>query len=160
MTGAGEPPLDPERILAVLGEHGVDYVVIGGVAAQTHGRRRMTADIDLIPAPEPDNLNRLAEALRAIDARILNAGFEEAEVTADLPPRATIWQFSTAAGGIDVIHDAPGARPFHELREAALEITLDDLEVRVVGLDDLIAMKLARGRPIDLEDVEALTNQG
>lgn len=152
-------PFDPERILATLGEHGVEYLVIGGVAAQTHGRRRMTADIDLIPAPGPDNLNRLAEALRAIDAKVLDPRFEDFEVTADLLPRATIWQFSTAAGGIDVIHEAPGARPYDELREAALSISLDDLELKVAGLDDLIAMKLARGRPIDLEDVEALTNQ-
>lgn len=151
------PPLDAERILSVLVESGVEFVVIGGVAAQTHGRRRMTADIDLIPAPDPANLRNLAAALRKLEAKILNHGHEDEKITAALLPRATIWQFSTSAGGIDVMHEVPGGRPYGELREAALQIRLDGNLIAIAGLDDLIAMKLARGRPVDLEDVAALT---
>lgn len=157
MTDQPLPTLDAERILATLIELGVDFVVIGGVAAQTHGCRRMTADIGLIPAPDPANLRNLASALTKLGARILNHGHEDEEITAALLPRATIWQFSTSAGGIDVMHEVPGGRPYSDLRESALQIHLDGNTIAIAGLDDLIAMKLARGRQVDLEDVAALT---
>jgi hypothetical protein len=151
-------PLDAERILRALAEHRVDYVLIGGLAVQTHGHVRTTNDADLIPSPEPANLERLAEALRSIDARVLNAGEEGIEIDAKMLPRATIWQFVTRDGGIDVMHEVPGGRSYAELSEGALRVRLGDIDVPVVGLDDLIQMKLARGRPIDLADVAALTD--
>ncbi len=151
-------PLDAERILEQLARHGVDFVLVGGMAAQTHGNTRMTNDVDLIPEPDPRNLARLARALRALDARVLNPGHENLEIDAAMLPRATIWQLSTPHGDIDVLHDAPGAAPYDQLRDRALTIGLDDLRIQVAGLDDLIRMKLARGRPVDRADVAALTD--
>jgi hypothetical protein len=153
-------PLDAQRILEELTKHEVDYVLVGGLAAQTHGNTRMTNDIDLIPAPDPRNLNRLAGALQALDARVLNSGREELEIDAKMLPRAMIWQLATPHGDIDVLHDAPGAAPYPELRERALVISLDEARIPVAGRDDLIRMKLARGRPIDRADVAALTDLG
>jgi uncharacterized nucleotidyltransferase DUF6036 len=153
-----EPPLDAERILRALAEHRVDYVLIGGLAVQTHGHVRTTNDADLIPDPDPANLQRLAATLRSLEARPLNPGSEGTEIDAKTLPRATIWQFATRDGGIDVIHEAPGARPFSELRDRALHVRLGDIDVPVVSLDDLIHMKLARGRPVDVADVAALTD--
>jgi hypothetical protein len=152
-------PLDAQRILEALTRHEVDYVLIGGLAAQTHGNTRMTNDVDLIPSPDPENLDRLADALQALDARVLNPGQEDLEIDAKMPPRATIWQLATPHGDIDILHDAPGAAPYPELRERALVISLDAARVPVAGRDDLIRMKLARGRPVDRADVAALTDQ-
>lgn len=153
-----EVPLDAERIFRALSEHGVEYVLIGGLAVQTHGHVRMTNDADLIPAPDPPNLERLAAALRSLDARVLNPGAEDTAVDARMLPQATTWQLVTRDGGIDVIHEAPGARPYLELSERALHVRLGDIDVPVVSLDDLIHMKLARGRPVDVADVAALTD--
>ena len=153
-----DTPLDAERILRALAEHGVDYVLIGGLAVQTHGHVRTTIDADIIPAPDPANLRRLAAALRSLDARVLNQGEEDAVVDAKMLPRATIWQFATRDGGIDVMHEVPGGRPYDELSGRALHVQLGDIDVPVVDLDDLIQMKLARGRPTDLADVVALTD--
>lgn len=153
-----DTPLDAERILRTLAEHGVDYVLIGGLAVQTHGHVRTTQDADVIPAPDPANLERLAEALHALEARVLNPGHEDDAIDARMLPRATIWQFATRDGGVDVIHEAPGGAPFAELRRRALEVRLEDIDVPVVSLDDLIRMKLARGRAVDLADVDALTD--
>lgn len=151
-------PLDAQRILEELARHEVDFVLVGGMAAQTHGNTRMTNDVDLIPQPDPQNLARLAEALRALDARVLNPGHENLEVDAAMLPRATIWQLATPHGDIDVLHEAPGAAPYDQLRERALVITLDEVQIPVAGRDDLIRMKLARGRPVDRADVAALTD--
>lgn len=156
----GDIPLDAERILRALADHEVEYILIGGLAVQTHGHVRTTNDADLIPAPQPANLRRLAAALRSLDARVLNPGQEDVEIDAKMLPKATIWQFSTRDGGVDVLHEVPGGRPYEELNERALRVALGDIEVPVVDLDDLIQMKLARGRPIDLADVAALTDEG
>jgi predicted nucleotidyltransferase len=155
-----DTPLDAERILRVLAEQGVEYVLIGGLAVQTHGHVRTTNDADLIPAPGPANLERLASALRDLDARVLNPGQEDAEIEAAMLPQATIWQFSTRDGGIDVMHEVPGGRSYSELSKRALHVKLGDIDVPVVGLDDLIQMKLARGRSVDMADVAALTDSG
>jgi hypothetical protein len=153
-----QEPLDAERILEELTHHEVDFVLVGGLAAQTHGNTRMTNDVDVIPAPERHNLARLADALRALDARVLNPGHEDTEIDASMLPRATIWQFATRHGDVEVLRDAPGAAPYPELRERALVISLDKARVPVAGRDDLIRMKLARGRPVDRADVAALTD--
>jgi hypothetical protein len=152
-----DTPLDAERILDVLAEHAVDYVIVGGLAVQTHGHVRTTVDVDVFPRPDPSNLARLADALNALDAQVLNPGSEGMKIDATMLPRATLWQFATRHGAIDVLHDAPGAPPYDELRGQALEIRFGDLKLAVAGRDDLIGMKRASGRPVDLEDIAALT---
>ncbi len=149
--------LDARRIFEELVRHEVDFVLVGGLAAQTHGNTRMTNDVDVIPEPDPANLRRLADALNALEARVLNTGSENLEIDAAMLPRSTIWQFATPYGDIDVLHDAPGAASFDGLRSRALVIALGDIQVPVAGRDDLIRMKLARGRPVDRADVAALT---
>jgi hypothetical protein len=152
-----EQVLDAERIFAALGEHQVEYVVVGGIAVQVHGHVRMTNDLDLIAAPDRENLARLAVALRELGARVLNPGSEDLEIDASMLPRATLWQFSTPLGDIDLLHDAPGAAPFDQLRARSLVIALGTQSIPVAGRDDLIRMKRAAGRPGDLEDIAALT---
>jgi hypothetical protein len=152
-----EQPLDAERIFAVLDSHKVEYIVIGGIAVQVYGHVRMTNDIDLIPSPKPQNLKHLAAALEELEARVLNPGSEHLKIDAQMLPRATLWQLTTRHGDIDVLHDAPGAAPFQQLRERALQVTLGDHAIPIASRDDLIKMKRAAGRPIDLADIAALT---
>lgn len=159
MAPDGSPAeLDPQRIFEELAAHEVDFVLVGGLAAQTHGSPRMTNDVDVIPRPEPANLARLADALRALEARVLNPGQEDAEIDAAMLPRATIWQFATRHGDVDVLRDAPGAAPYDQLRDRALVVSVGKVRLPVAGRDDLIRMKLARGRPVDEADVAALTD--
>jgi hypothetical protein len=155
-----DTPLDAERILQALSEHSVDYVIVGGLAVQAHGHVRTTVDIDVYPRPDPANLGRLADALKALDAEVVNPGSEGVAIDAPTLPRGTPWQFATRHGAIDVLHDAPGAPPYDELRDRALEIRLGDLTVAVAGRDDLISMKRASARPVDLDDLAALTEPG
>lgn len=150
-------PLDPEQIFAVLDAHRVEYVVVGGVAVQAHGHLRMTNDIDMIPAPTPANLERVAAALVELQARVLNPGSERRQIDSTMLPRATLWQFATRHGDIDLLQDAPGAAPFSSLRDRAVVIRLGNQAVPVASRDDLIKMKRASGRPVDIADIAALT---
>jgi hypothetical protein len=152
-----DTPLDAERILDALGRHAVDYVIVGGLAVQTHGHVRTTVDIDVYPSSDPANLTRLAEALNELDAQILNPGCERLRIDAMTLPRAALWQFATRHGAIDVLFEAPGAPPYDELRAGALEIELGELKLAIAGRDDLISMKRASARPVDLEDLAVLT---
>jgi hypothetical protein len=155
-----DTPFDAERILAVLAEHAVDYVIVGGLAVQTHGHVRTTVDIDIYPRPDQKNLARLDDALNALDAESLNPGSENLKIDAKTLPRATHWQFETRHGAIDVLCDAPGTPPYEQLRARALEIRLGELKLAVASRDDLISMKRASGRQVDLEDLAALTEWG
>jgi hypothetical protein len=148
---------DPRRIFAALETHGVEYVVVGGLAVQVHGHVRMTNDVDLIPAPSRENMRRLAEALNELGATVLNKGSEGMAIDASMLPPATLWQFATSAGDVDVLHDVPGAARFEDLRLRALEVVLGTAQIPFAGRDDMISMKRASGRPVDLGDVAALT---
>lgn len=164
MSARGEPadrPLDIGGLLAVLAHHGVDYVVIGGVATQAHGHRRTTMDLDLMPGPDSENLTRLAAALDELEARPLEAGPGRAEIPVSDPERlavaALVPPLLTRHGQIHILKEPKGARAFEQLREAALVVELAGVDVAIVSLDDLIRMKRASGRPIDIEDVAVLT---
>ena len=148
-------PLDASAILRALAGHDVDYIVIGGLAVQAHGHPRTTQDLDLIPEPSPVNRKRLRAALSELGAR--RVGWAKRR----LPrlPTGGVLELDTDAGGLDLHFDPPGAAPYSGLRSRALELHVFDLDVRVVGLDDLIAMKQASGRPIDRGDIATLTEQ-
>jgi hypothetical protein len=147
-----EVPLDASVILRALSDHEVDYVVIGGLAVQTHGHSRTTQDLDLVPEPSPENLARLKAALSDLGARPVGSS---ESTTVEIPSRGVV-ELDTRAGGIDVHLDPPGAAPYYELRSRALELQLE-APVLVAGRDDLISMKRASGRPIDRSDILALT---
>jgi hypothetical protein len=151
-----EVALDAAELLRALDRAAVEYVVVGGLAVQAHGHLRTTQDLDVVPEPSPENLQRLAQALASLGARPAGA-------TAPDPPGAQelAWRdvtaLDTGAGGLDVHRSPPGAAPFADLRERALVLEVAGTRVAFAGRDDIIAMKRAAGRPIDRGDILALT---
>jgi transcriptional regulator with XRE-family HTH domain len=151
---------DPRRIFAVLARRQVDYVVIGGIAVIAHGHTRNTRDVDLMAAGTRADLERLAAAFRDLGARL--SGVDAHLLEIDVYDPATLasgasFTLETDAGGVDYFGVVPGAAPYEDLRERALLVELEGLRIRVVGIDDLIRMKQASGRPQDLSDIAALT---
>ncbi len=158
MSDGPEQPLDLRELFRALAEHDVDYLVIGGVAAQVHGRRRTTKDLDVTPAPDPKNFERLAAALVALDAHPVALGASApAPTAAQLHVASIVPPLTTRHGELHILNDVPGAAAYAGMRIRALTTDLDGIAVHIVGVDDLIRMKQAAGRPSDLEDVEALT---
>ena len=153
------PGFDPAGILRALEAHRVRYVLIGGLAVIAHGHLRATADIDILPNPEPANLAALAGALQALDARISGVDADLLGIELDAPTLAQGANFTleTALGALDVMQAVPGARPYEQLDADAVSTELDGVPVRVVSLADLLALKRAADRPRDREDVAVLT---
>jgi hypothetical protein len=124
---------DPLRILAALRSHGVNYVLIGGLAAAAHGSPLDTDDVDVCLAPDDENLDRFGLAL-------LDLG---ADPVPDEAGDADRVSFLTTAGRLDCLE--LGAR-FSELSWNASEIDLGrGLSARVVDLKDLTELKRSAG---------------
>jgi predicted nucleotidyltransferase len=150
-------PLDLRALLAILSVHRVDYTVIGGVAVQVHGHRRTTKDLDVVPGPDRENLERLAAALEELRARprdLPGGGPPSADRLAAAP---IVPPLTTEHGELHILRDVPGAPVYAELRARALVVDLDGIAVAVAGFDDLISMKRASGRSTDERDIAALT---
>lgn len=157
MSGLPERPLDALGLLRALADHAVDYVVIGGIAVQVHGHRRTTRDLDVIPDPDPGNLGRLAAALATLEATPREIPGAPAPTAEQLASAPVVPPLTTRGGELRILNWVPGARPFASLAADALPVDLDGTVVRIVSLDDLIAMKRASGRPADLADLAVLT---
>jgi predicted nucleotidyltransferase len=150
---------DPARVFATLDRHGVDYVTIGAFAVIAHGYVRATADIDLVARQDHDNLERLATALgelharlRGVDADLLGIDPTDPDTLAN----GASFTLDTDAGPVHYLNDVPGAGDYEGLRARAVEATAGGVVVRAVGLDDLVRMKRASGRPQDLRDIANL----
>ena len=149
-------PLDPERLITTLARHEVKYVLIGAVAARLQGFPRMTADADITPARDPDNLKRLAAALRELDARVYTESvpeglaFDCSEATLS---RADMWNLITAAGRLDVAFVPSGTDGYADLVRDAVAFEVFGVELNVASLRDIIRSKEAAGRPQDRQDV-------
>ncbi len=79
MSPPDGPPPDLGRVIAVFARHGVDYLLCGGAAAAAHGAERPTDDADCVVRRERANLDRLAAAMRELNARLRAAGMTDDE---------------------------------------------------------------------------------
>lgn len=154
------PPLDVKRIVATLDEHGVSYLLIGGLGATLYGAERVTQDIDLLPRTDVENLARLAAALRDLGAFLRVGGLTDDEARA-LPvvidghalaaTEVTTWR--TDAGDVDVLAAIRGEhgdrRQFADLVDRSNETIVTGVSVRVASLQDIVESKRFAGRDKD-----------
>lgn len=155
------PELDIGGILAELNREGVEFLLIGGVAVGFHGYVRATKDIDIVPATDTANLRRLAQALRKLDATIEGAEeFENEELPDPLDPDGLAlggnWVLRTRLGRLDIMQWIGEEALWAKLAPAAVDADVDGLPIRVVGYEDLVALKAMAGRPEDLTDLRRL----
>lgn len=149
---------DLRALLAALHEQGVNFVVIGGVAVGAHGFIRGTEDLDLVPEPDPRNLDRLTRALAALESTLPTVGGRPFDPTGDagVVKRGGNVTAMTKFGGLDVVQRAQGVPSYSQLAEDAVESELLGTPVRVCSLTRLRAMKMAQGRTQDQLDLENL----
>jgi hypothetical protein len=157
------PPAVPEfayeRILKTLARHEVRFVVVGAVAAIAQGSPLPTEDVDVTPARDPENLERLAAALIELEARLRVPNDPTGipfPIDARMLPGSNVWTLRTREGDLDLVFTPAGTQGYDDLRRAAFPIDLGGVEITIASLADVIRSKEAAGRPKDLAALPAL----
>lgn len=150
------PPLRRVEILAALNRHGVEFILVGGVAAQAQGATKPTNDLDLCVRWTAENLDRVGAALTELDAGLRVDGaddpipvpYRDGKFLAGL--ELSTWR--TSVGDVDVIRSLPAPNrfvDFDELATRATTVTIDGEATLVASLDDIIVSKETVDRPPD-----------
>lgn len=149
---------DARALFKALAHHDVEYLTIGGIAIQAYGGQRLTQDLDVAIAASTENVTRLADALRNLDARILGPdGRRSRSVpSAQLLGSSEQWHLITVHGPLDIITLPAHLGSFADMRARAHEVPLGDLSIPIAHRGDLLKMKRAAGRPQDLADIRLL----
>lgn len=155
-----EPAFD--ELLRRLAAADVRFVVVGGLAVNAWGVVRGTKDVDVVVAPEIENLKRLAEVAVAAGGHVqqgealLGSPISIASALASGEQVA----IETDHGRLDVVQGLEGVPSYEELRSQATEAQVLGIKVSICSRDHLKAMKRAAGRTRDLADLEDLEATG
>jgi predicted nucleotidyltransferase len=152
-----------ERLVRALHGAGVEWILIGGVAARAHGSGRVTQDVDLSYARNTANLERIVGALKPFKPYLRGAPkglpFDWSVATLRAGLNFTL---TTTSGDIDLLGEIIGGGTYEDLLPHTIELTIFGWETRVLDLPWLIRVKRAAGRPKDLEviaELEALQEE-
>jgi predicted nucleotidyltransferase len=148
---------DIPGILQILHSSGVEFVVVGGVAATAHGSARATNDLDVVYRRTPNNFGKLAAALAPHSPYLRGA-------PPGLPFRwdvATIerglnFTLSTSLGAVDLLGEIAGGGSYEDLLRNSTQIEIFGARCSFLNLEKLIEVKRAAGRPKDLEVIAEL----
>jgi hypothetical protein len=156
---AGIAEFDPGEVLRVLEEHEVRYVVIGALAAIVAGAPLLTSDLDITPARDETNLQRLVFALRDLHGTLRVSNDPEGAafpIDVALLRNAESSTLSTRAGSLDLVFSPAGTRGYDDLKQDARPGRIGGLIVPVASLLDVIRCKEAARRPKDLQALPIL----
>jgi hypothetical protein len=165
MAGDPLPPKAPDlrALLEPLVTHGVEFVLIGGMAGIALGSNYPSFDVDVLYARGRANVARLVAALGELDVRLRGAPPELPFILDERTiENGANFTFITPYGDLDVLADAAGVKSFAEVAASAVEKEIAGLPIKVASIDYLIAMKRAANRPKDklmLEEYVVLADE-
>lgn len=154
-----EARFDPRALLEVLVRRDVRFVLIGGLAATLHGSPFLTEDVDITPAADSANLERLSAVLGELEARPAGSARPVGSGEHLSPERlqgAPIVRLATRHGRLDLLWEPTGTAGFEDLRLQASTTDVGDLSVLLASLPDVIRSMEAAGRSGDRMTVPAL----
>ena len=150
-------PLRLRRLLERLVESEVRFVLVGGLAVNAWGYIRATRDIDLVPDPSTENLERLDGLLKDLGGKVdVDGRLLDSEAISPFLRTGDRTLVVTDLGRVDILQGLPQVPSFTALDDKATDVEMDGLVVRVCSLGHLLAMKRASERPRDRDDLEAL----
>src|SRR5215469_7797733 len=148
---------DYENLLKLLARAEVEFIVVGGVAASAHGSARVTEDLDIVYGRAPKNIKRLVEALSSTNPYLRGAPpglpfkFDEKTVANGLN-----FTLTTDLGPLDLLGEITGGGGYEQLLPYSINVSVFETECSLLGLERLIHVKRAAGRPKDLEAIAEL----
>jgi hypothetical protein len=143
--------LQTERLLTALCQANVAFVVIGGMAAVAQGSAYVTADLDICYQRQPNNYQRLSEALQPFQPRLRGAPVDLPFVLDARTLRGGLnFTLTTEGGDLDLLGEVTGLGDYEAVKAHAEEVELYGYRVWVLTLRGLIISKQAAGRPKDL----------
>lgn len=140
---------DFRDLLKLFNDHGVEYLLVGGYAVIYYAEPRFTKDLDLWVNPTPDNAGRVWDALRQFGAPLQDLTVD------DLGTPDVVYQIGLAPNRVDLMTSVTGLS-FPEAWAGRIGARYADLEIHVVGREQLIRNKKALGRAQDYLDLENL----
>ena len=154
---------DLKALLTRLRDAGVEFVLVGGLAATAHGSARLTLDADIVYARTPENIARLVNALKRYGPYLRGAppGLPF-RWDAETIQRGLNFTLTTKLGSVDLLGEIVGGGGYADLLSESIEVKAFGVTCRCLDLDALIRVKRAAGRPKDLEviaELEALRDE-
>ena len=140
---------DFSELLREFVAEGARFLIVGGYAVGVHARPRMTKDLDLFVARDPENAARVYRALLRFGAPLEDVS--ERDFTSD----DLIYMMGRAPVRVDVLTSIESVE-FEEAWQGRVAVQLGEITVNVIGRDALLKNKRAVGRPQDLADVDAI----
>lgn len=156
-TAARPFMFEPAKLVRLLLENHVDFVVIGGMAMSAHGSNYITKDLDICYARTPQNIAALTAALASIHPYMRGAPpglpfrFDAPTVQAGLN-----FTLTTNWGDLDLLGEVRGIGFYDKVAAQSVEATLYGFSIRVLSVEGLIASKKAAGRGKDRNHIEEL----
>jgi hypothetical protein len=155
--------IDFRGALSALQRESVEFVVVGGAAANVHGSARLTQDLDVVYSRRPENLERLVGALQPF-APYLRGAPPGLPFRWDVETlrRGLNFTLVTSLGEIDVLGEIAGGGGYDALARTSTRISVYGVECLCLNLEALIHVKRAAGRTKDLEaiaELEALLDE-
>ena len=149
---------DPKPLLEALQHHDVDFIVVGAAAAISQGSPLPTYDLDVTPARDPQNMERIVAALLEIHATLRTPGQPVAfPIDARMLAAGEAWTLETNFGSLDLVFVPAGTQGYDDLRRDALLVDLGtERPVLVASIRDVIRMKEASNREKDRAQLPAL----
>ena len=153
---AERPEQSPlERFCALLADHGVEFIVVGGQAEALMGSARVTYDVDLCYRRTSQNLARLAAALSTLSLTLRGAP-PDLKFRLDAQALALGQNYTFEVDGeyaLDFLGYLDPIGTYEDLLPRAETISIGGRPVRVIGLEDLIRIKRHINRPKDRESL-------
>ena len=144
-------------LIRILSEAGVNFIVVGGVAATGHGSARLTSDLDIVYRRTAENITRLVLALAPLNPYLRGAPpglpFRWSDETIKKGLNFTL---VTSLGALDLLGEITGGGGYDDLLPHSLTLTLHKSECLCLGIEYLIKVKRAAGRPKDFEAIAEL----
>ena len=143
---------DFKELLSIFNDQKVKYLIVGGYAVSFHAQPRATKDIDLLIKPDADNGRAVYAALAKFGTPL------EGLTAADFIEREKFFRVGRAPVMVDILPEISGV-DFDRAWQRRVEAIIDPasgLTAFFISSEDLIAAKLAAGRPQDIADVAAL----